>query len=179
VETTAFRTRSAGPTDARALAAIRVASWRAGYAGIVPDAVLDALDVDAEADRWTTILRDAPAKGQHVEFVLDRRDVVVGYAAIGSCTDLEDDLSVGELMAFYLHPDAWGSGAADPLIERAEALLADRGHTEAVLWVFDANARARRFYERHDWTPDGHVEMRNGIGGADIPRQRYRKNLTS
>jgi RimJ/RimL family protein N-acetyltransferase len=179
VETTAFRTRRASPTDARTLAAIRVASWRAGYAGIVPDAVLDALDVDAEADRWTTILRDAAAQGQHVEFVVDRRDVVVGYAAIGPCTDPEDDPRLGELMAFYLHPDAWGSGAADPLIERAEALLADRRHTEAVLWVFDANARARRFYERHGWAPDGHAELRQPIGGVEVPRQRYHKNLTS
>jgi GNAT superfamily N-acetyltransferase len=186
VDTISFRTRGAGPDDAPTLAAIRVASWRAGYAGVVPDEVLDALDVDHEATRWTAILRDAAAQGMRVEFVADRRDVVVGYAAVGpyrgSEVDqnrpVEDDPPTGELGAFYLHPDAWGSGAADQLIHRAEALLAESGHTEPVLWVFEANARARRFYERHGWTFGG---MASSIAFGDVHPVdlRYRKNLTS
>jgi GNAT superfamily N-acetyltransferase len=186
VATIRFSTRGAAPEDAPTLAAIRVASWRAGYAGIVPDEVLAALDVDHEATRWTAILHDAAAQGLRVEFVADHRDVVVGYAAVGPYRGpevdpnrpVDDDPPGGELGAFYLHPDAWGSGAADPLIDRAEVLLAGRGHAEPVLWVFEANARARRFYERHGWSFDGTVSSMS-FGDAHPVDLRYRKNLTS
>jgi GNAT superfamily N-acetyltransferase len=180
-----FRLRAAGPTDAPTLAAIRVASWRAGYAGIVPDDVLAALDVDHESARWEVILRDGPDRGQHVEFVEDRGRVV-GYAAIGPYRShdvdpdrpAEDDPPAGELMAFYLHPLAWGSGAADPLLDRAESILAAHGHAEPVLWVFEDNARARRFYERHGWRSDGTVSSIS-FGEVHPVDLRYRKNLTS
>ena len=186
METTAFRTRSAGPEDASILAAIRVASWRKGYAGIVPDAFLAALDVDVETARWTEILRDAPTTGNHVEFVSDERDGVVGYAAVGPYRGaevdpnrpVEDDPPRGELAALYLHPDTWGSGAANPLIDRAEVLLAEQGYTEPVLWVFEANARARRFYERHGWSFDGTASS-IAFGEVHPVDLRYRKNLTS
>ncbi len=178
--------RAATPEDAATLAAIRTASWRAGYAGIVPDDFLAALDVAHETARWEVILGEAEDRGEHVEFVLDHRDVVVGYAAIGPYRrpevdpnrPVEDDPPLGELIAFYLHPDAWGSGAADPLLDRAEALLVERGHDEPVLWVFEANRRARRFYERHGWSFDGAASA-IAFGDVHPVDLRYRKNLTS
>jgi RimJ/RimL family protein N-acetyltransferase len=183
VETTGFRTRDAGPEDAPTLAAIRVASWRAGYAGIVPDDTLDALDVDTEAARWTVILRDAATKGQRTVFVTDPGGVVAGYACVGPYqvdqANAAPDDPDGELMACYLDPAWWGSGAGDPLIATAESALGDLGHHEAGLWVFEQNARARRFYERNGWEADRRAERRNPVGGRNVPRLRYRKNLTS
>ena len=38
--------RDAEPADARALAQIRVASWRMAYAGIVPGAILERMDLE-------------------------------------------------------------------------------------------------------------------------------------
>jgi GNAT superfamily N-acetyltransferase len=45
----------------------------------------------------------------------------------------------------YLEPDAFGTGVADALFEHATRRRPD-GFT---FWVFQQNARARRFYERH------------------------------
>jgi len=45
----------------------------------------------------------------------------------------------------YLEPDAFGTGVAAALFEHAKGRRPD-GFT---LWVFQQNARARRFYERH------------------------------
>jgi GNAT superfamily N-acetyltransferase len=183
VETNAFCTRRAGPEDARTLAAIRVASWRAAYAGIVPDDTLAALDTEFEAERWTVILRDAATKGQRTVFVTDPGGIVAGYACVGPYQSEEakatPDDPDGELMACYLDPDWWGSGAGDPLIAAAESALVELGHDVAGLWVFEENARARRFYARNGWEADRRVERRNAIGGRNVPRVRYRKNLTS
>ena len=51
---------------------------------------------------------------------------------------------------FYLHPDAWGSGAADPLMAACLDELRSR-FDRAILFVLEANPRARRFYERWGW----------------------------
>ena len=56
--------------------------------------------------------------------------------------------------------------------------LSERGHVDPVLWVFEANTRARRFYERHGWSFDG-VASAIAFGDAHPADLRYRKNLTS
>ena len=61
----------------------------------------------------------------------------------------------GWLEALYVRPAAWGTGLADRLHASAEAELRRRGTPRARLWVLEGNGRARRFYERHGWRPDG------------------------
>jgi RimJ/RimL family protein N-acetyltransferase len=45
-----------------------------------------------------------------------------------------------------------------------------------MLWVFEANAAARGFYERLGWTPDGAAKP-FAIGGAVPVELRYRRRL--
>ena len=45
----------------------------------------------------------------------------------------------GEVWAFYLHPDRWGSGAAAQLMEHVEQRLKAEGFATVVLWVLDDN----------------------------------------
>ena len=54
--------------------------------------------------------------------------------------------------------------------------LTTRGFGEAVLWVFEANAPARAFYERLGWTPDGAAKP-FAIGGSTPIELRYRRRL--
>lgn len=61
----------------------------------------------------------------------------------------------GWLEAMYVRPAAWGTGLADELHAAAVAELRRRDGGRARLWVLEQNARARRFYERHGWRPDG------------------------
>jgi RimJ/RimL family protein N-acetyltransferase len=61
-------------------------------------------------------------------------------------------------------------------MDGAVAGLAQFGYVEATLWVLDANARARRFYERAGWAPDGAV-MTDDSRGFRIREVRYRRTL--
>lgn len=56
----------------------------------------------------------------------------------------------GVLWSIYVRTSEYGSGLADQLLE---AVLPERAPAE--LWVFEANDRARRFYSRHGFKPDG------------------------
>jgi len=46
-----------------------------------------------------------------------------------------------------------------------------------MLWVVDANERARRFYERHGWTAEG-IEKVDTVLGAMVTEVRYRRSLS-
>jgi GNAT superfamily N-acetyltransferase len=78
-----------------------------------------------------------------------------------------------ELRDLYVVPEAWDSGVAQALMETGLAAMRERGATEAVLWVVEANARARRFYEHEGWTADGETRA-SPLGPTEL---RYRRVL--
>ena len=59
------------------------------------------------------------------------------------------------LDGLYVRPEAWGTGVAGELHDRAVAAIRAAGHERARLWVLEENVRARRFYERRGWVLDG------------------------
>ena len=46
-------------------------------------------------------------------------------------------------------------GVGRPMMSSAVTELARAGYAAAILWVLDANDRARRFYALAGWTEDG------------------------
>lgn len=164
-----MKVRRSTAEDAAAIAAIDVASWRAAYAGIMPDAYLAALDVDAKADAWAGGLSREDARGRRT-IVCERPDgEIVGYATVGA--DLEDP-GMGLLYLMYVSPACWGEGVGRTLMQGASEALAELGYDRAVLWVLEANARARRFYEAAGWRADGR-EQYNDYGEARLKAVRY------
>lgn len=63
--------------------------------------------------------------------------------------------STGEVTGIYVAPSAWGRGGGRQLMEAALANLKAAGFATATLWVLEANRRARAFYERLGWDPEG------------------------
>jgi GNAT superfamily N-acetyltransferase len=143
--------RPATPADVRAIAELHVASWRAGYRGLVDQAVLDGLSVDERTAQWR----------EHVErvtvLVADDGDSLAGFVAFSPAT--------GEIGALYVAPERFRQGTGSALIEAAHEAIAAAGRDEAVLWVFAANAGGRAFYAAHGYEPDGAAatEPRSGL----------------
>jgi GNAT superfamily N-acetyltransferase len=164
--------RRATGADAMAVAAVHVRSWQVAYRGIVPDAVLDNLDVAVRAARYTF---DGPGPADPAAWIAVEGDAVLGFVVLGPCRDA-DRQGLGEVNSLYVDPDRWRSGLGAALMRRAEHELAARGFAAATLWVFEANARARRFYEASGWRLD-HGAKVAAIGGLEIPEVRYRKAL--
>ncbi|MDL5472210.1 GNAT family N-acetyltransferase, partial [Klebsiella pneumoniae] len=67
--------RQAVPSDAQAIAAIHVASWRAAYANLMPDAYLAGLSVERRILDWRNALE---SRRLHVALARDA-DGIAGW----------------------------------------------------------------------------------------------------
>lgn len=176
-----FTIRAAERADADAITDVQVASWRAGYAHVLPESVLYADDFDATRRafwngwRFSAGHRLAVAVAPTEDQSGDR---IVGFSSYGPERE-RDRCFTGraELYAFYFRPDTWGSGAADALIEHTEERFRSEGFETAVLWVLEDNPRARRFYERHGWEPSGIAADFDVHCDVKMPEVEYRKGL--
>lgn len=162
--------RAATPDDAPAVARVHVDTWRATYAGLIPQAVLDGLSVERREVFWRSV---AEAPGEHRLLVAEASGRVVGFASTGPARD--DDLppGSGELMAIYVEPAAWGKGHGARLLRRAVADLRERGLDPLILWVLSENSRGRGFYDAMGWRPDGSARPID-FDGTSVEEVRYR-----
>ena len=158
--------RRATPDDARSIAEIHVETWRAAYAGVMPQRVLDELDVEARERMW----RSWAAAPDWAAFVAQQRGRIVGFASVGPSRDPE---GLGEVAAIYVSPSVWGTGAGRALMDAGIGWLKERW-SEAILWVAEENPRARRFYERYGWELDGGRKVDEVAPGAVVAEVRYR-----
>lgn len=169
------RIRAATAADVTAIARIRIDSWRATYAGIVPAPILERMDL-ARNEAWIAGRIAEPGR-RGTLVVEDAAGRVRGYALTAPCAD-EDAAGLGEVEAIYLAPGARGSGLGRPLLEAAAADLLASGFETAVLWVLTDNLGARRFYERAGFQPDGAARVLD-FDGTPIEEIRYRRALSA
>ena len=173
--------RRAAETDVAELGRVNVAAWRHTYRGIAPDQFLDEMDESRRRQSWSRWVCLPPPDSVFVATNgVDHR--VAAYCAVGAVREPQEDahpvLPTGELMSIYADPEVWGRGAGHVVHDAALAALAGFGFRHAVLWVFEDNARARGFYERHGWRYDG-VGKELEIAGRRPVEVRYSTALPS
>jgi putative acetyltransferase len=118
--------------SAELLAAIQEDASLAGLGHIYPPERYP-FPREAIVERWRTSADEIFVEGE------------LGFAAVA-----------GEwLDGLYVRPEAWGTGVAGRLHDRAVEAIRAAGHERARLWVLEENLRARRFYERRGWYADG------------------------
>jgi ribosomal protein S18 acetylase RimI-like enzyme len=172
----AVRIRPARTGDAAQIALVHVRSWQGAYRGLVPQEYLDGLDPARRLVGWERILAEFdPVSGGVL--VAEEGPRVQGFVAY--CPSRDDDTDprdTGEVTVLYLRPEAWGQGTGRRLMTAAVDGLTAAGYEQAILWVLDSNARARRFYGAAGWSPDGSVKDED-IAGAAVTELRYRRSL--
>jgi GNAT superfamily N-acetyltransferase len=163
------------PDEAMAIARLTRRAWRHAYRGILPDAVLDGMELRGRAARWQQRLEE-PSEHSLV-WVARGLQGLEGFAWVGSASQhslhpAPDD--AGELIALYVEPALFGGGLGDALMERCEAWLASR-FSRSLLWVLEGNLRARRFYTRRGWLADGErmPYAKPGCRGVHIVRHSW------
>lgn len=137
--------RPAVPEDAPVLARIQTEAWKAAFGGILsPEALAQATNPEE-------------AQAMHA-FVLEHQLAHVSLQCIDGTpqgmtawSENRDNLGcdTAELICIHSLPQFWGHGYGAHMIQHALEEAKHAGYVRLVLWVFEGNERARRFYETH------------------------------
>jgi RimJ/RimL family protein N-acetyltransferase len=165
-----LRIRLATVDDSEQIAACHVRTWQAAYAHVLPAEYLASFDPAEWAQRRRRLMagRIPPTE----TFVAEVGATMIGHAAVGVFRD-EDGIvqdGLGEVMAIYVVPEHWSTGAGLVLLRTGVDHLFEHGLTEIRLWVIADNPRARRFYERFGFLLDGTSRLQPvGPGYEHLP----------
>ena len=154
--------RQARAGDAVSLARVQVASWRCGFAGIVPDALLAELTGDeAESvwrDRWREAITNPPTSRHHVLAAVTDAPAreVVGFISAGPATDADRWPGTdGEVYELRVLPERTGQGHGSRLLHAAADTLTQDGFHTVCTWALEADTALRRFLSSSGWGADG------------------------
>ncbi|HEV2216991.1 MAG TPA: GNAT family N-acetyltransferase [Candidatus Dormibacteraeota bacterium] len=162
--------------EAESLTRIHIDAWKWAYRGILPDHYLQGLDQEYERRLhvWRRVLGADVARS--AVWVADEGDEAVGFASTGPSRAEGAPPTEAELYSIYLLERVAGTGVGNALFTAANDEMRKQGYLIATLWVAEANLRARRFYAREGWTPDG-GRMVEHMAGFDLVEVRYRVSL--
>ncbi|HET9966973.1 MAG TPA: GNAT family N-acetyltransferase [Streptosporangiaceae bacterium] len=193
--------RAGSAAHAAQIAAVQRETWFAAYEGVIAPEVIDRVTVPDDGARVRQSFRTRPWQRMLVAVDPGAGDPgagdpgagdpgaggIVGYASFGPETDVlnapwphpltadGEGGRVAELYALYVRPAWWSTGTGRALMEKVLARSAAAGYRSITLWVLRDNQRARRFYDRAGFAPDGATNVLTGLGG--VPEIRYRRRL--
>ena len=129
--------------DENDLAYIQTESWKAAFAGILDAETLQrCTNIDRATAMYKRLLEED--KGNGYILSVDGTSHCIAYWDAA-----RDAASFGkaELICIHSLPGNWRKGCGSLMMERVLDDMRKAGYTEAVLWVFRDNMRARAFYE--------------------------------
>jgi GNAT superfamily N-acetyltransferase len=160
--------------DCDRVAEIRIRGWQSAYRGLMPQPYLDSLSAAEDAERRRERFRQPD--GTVVNLVAEQDGELLGWAAHGPYRDGELRTADAELYAIYLDPAQYGRGIGHALLQESIRRCTAAGHPRMYLCVLKGNTRARAFYERAGFHPDGSEEPFE-VDGVPVPEVRYFRTL--
>ena len=173
--------RAARAGDAVGLALVQVASWRASFAGLVPDAVISELGgaVPQFTERWRDAISSPPTSKHRVHVAVEApgSPEIIGFAASGPATD--EDLwpgTDGELYELHVAPGATGAGHDERLLHAVADAFEEDGFGTAYTWALAGDAARLSFLAEAGWAEDG--SKSNLDMGTKVPVVRLHTRLS-
>jgi GNAT superfamily N-acetyltransferase len=157
--------REARSNDAEGFVRAHEVAWNATIGHIVGSSLDVLMPFPARVESYSSSIGQASDRAR--AWVAEVADEIVGIAVA-----LRESPGSVELRDLYVVPSAWGTGIARALMSAAlDSVAADAD--DAFLWVGEANARARCFYEREGWAEVGDSRA-SQLGPVEL---RYRRRL--
>jgi GNAT superfamily N-acetyltransferase len=156
-----FTLRPATPGDAMAIAQAHLESWKTTYPGIIPQAYIDALNIENGMRNWQQRLEE----NSRYIFVAEDESGIFGFICGGPIREPIPGYDA-ELDAIYLLQRHQRGGAGRALVLMLAAALRAQGLTSMIVWALEANS-AVQFYQRLGAVPV--IRKTVNIGGADLP----------
>ena len=151
--------RKAIPGDEQVLAYIQTESWKAAFAGILsPEELERCTNLEKAEQMYHNVLR-RDGCNMAIEFVDGNPHCIAAWGK-NRC-DLGD--TVAELICIHSLQNNWAKGYGAAMMEYVLAQLQQTQYESVILWVFENNTRARKFYEKHGFELTEQKKLANGI----------------
>lgn len=162
--------RKANLSDAADLADILCYAWSSAFSEILTEEeLLKNVNLQKRTEMFEKILK---TDGFNNLIAIDK-DKPCGLCSYGKSRDSDLD-GFGEVIAIHTKPEYWGKGVGKALMDTAISELCKLGYSKIMLWTFEANNRARHFYEKYGFVFDGTYKE---SGFQNAKEVRYRLEL--
>ncbi len=129
-------------------------NWKSVYAGYVAP---ELLEESGCAKRASELITDFNTKRLE-EYVWEETGQTLALLSIGNTEDA-DKPSAFEIWRIYIALIAQGKGIGGQLLAFAEQRAIQKGYVEVVIWAFQENIRAIRFYQKYGYRIDKEVYL--------------------
>ena len=127
--------------DQEQMARIKIDGWRTAYDKIVASKYLNALDYEAQTQRYISSFEEY----KDLVLVAVKDDEVLGYSCFALKT--ENDKYDSELISLYIKPSEMGKGIGTSLLKETAKALLEKKKKNMIIWCFKDNVNAIKFYE--------------------------------
>ena len=152
--------------DEGTLAYIQTESWKAGFREILDEQTLQRC---TQLDRATSMYRRLLEAGIGNGYLL-RVEGSPHCIAWWDATREKDMPGYAELICIHSLQNRWRMGYGSKMMEAVLREAAAAAYEKIMLWVFEKNARARRFYEANGFSPNGRTQF--GLGAVEVCYER-------
>ena len=160
--------RRATVADAEEIGEAHASAWEVAYVDLFEPEVLRR----AAATRrtmWGQMLASSDFDFAGL-LVAEQSGHVVGFSQFGRA---REEPGRGEIFGFYLHPAAWGQGAATELMTASLRGLGGLGFDPVVVWTHPGAMRAQAFYVKCGFRATGRSRTETLGSGIDAPEVEF------
>lgn len=160
--------RKAKNGDEKILAYIQTESWKSAFADIISAEDMGRCTdiVKAEA-MYENVLKSGYAEISILE--IDCKPHCIAAWSKARNPQFSD---CAELICIHSLCDKWGKGYGSMMMNHIIDEIKNSGYNSVLLWVFEKNTRARRFYEKHGFELTDNTQI-----SYDAVEVMYRKEL--
>ena len=160
--------RKAKLGDEKILAYIQAESWKSAFANII-----SAEDMEkCTAIVKTEAMYENVLKSSYAEISILEIDSKPHCIAAWSKARNPQFSDCAELICIHSLSENWGKGYGSMMMNHIIDEIKNSGYNSVLLWVFEKNTRARRFYEKHGFELTDNTQI-----SYDAVEVMYRKEL--
>lgn len=137
--------------DEEVLAYIQTESWKSAFKNILNKEVLnECTKMDKAISMYKRLLEQNYGNGYILKVEGEPHCI-----AWWNDTREKDMPGYAELICIHSLPDNWRKGYGSRMMDRVLSDISSAGYTKVMLWVFEKNTRARKFYEANGFITKG------------------------
>jgi len=145
----------------RDIAKAQVYAWRIAFKGILSEALLSGLSIDAFEKKWRNRLTDTNT--QYFIWLNESKEGV-GFISFGAPKD-EEETADFEIYGIYVHPGYWGKSIGHRLMAFGCSKMKESKPTaKIILWTMKDNTLSQRFYLRSGFAESGKKRISERYG---------------